>query len=139
MKRTTFIKKLSNALKQKYLEKWYSLRKQCSVGKLDTYIKIECNFGFEKYLNSENFAFRRDITRFRISSHRLKTLNIETGRYARIDRVDRLCTKCSHGVLGGEVHFLLACPISNCDREPLINLVNEKCGNFAEMDDFTGC
>ena len=119
---------------QKYLEEWYSLRKQCSVGKLDTYTKIKCNFGFEKYLNSENFALRRDITRFRISSHRL---NIEIGRYARIERADRLCTKCSLGVLGDEIHFLLACPTFNCDREPLINLANGKCGNFAEMDDFT--
>ena len=134
MKRTTFIKKLSKALKQKYLEEWYSLRKQCSVGKLDTYTKIKCNFGFEKYLNSENFALRRDITRFRISSHRL---NIEIGRYARMDRADRLCTKCSLGVLGDEIHFLLACPTFNCDREPLINLANGKCGNFAAMDDFT--
>ena len=107
MKRTTFIKKLSKALKQKYLEEWYSLRKQCSVGKLDTYTKIKCNFGFENYLNSENFALRRDITRFRISSHRL---NIEIGRYARIDRADRLCTICSLGVLGDEIHLLLACP-----------------------------
>ena len=46
------------------------------------------------------------------------------------------------GVLGDEIHFLLACPTFNCDREPLMYLVNEKCGNFAEMDDFTkfsGC
>ena len=43
----------------------------------------------------------------------------------------------SRCVLGDEIHFLLACPAFNYDREPLINLANGKCGNFAEMDDFT--
>ena len=58
------------------------------MGKLDTYTKIKCNFRIEKYLNTEIFAYRRDVTRLRISSHRL---NIEVGRYAKIDRADRLC------------------------------------------------
>ena len=71
MKQSSFIKKLAKVLKQKYLEEWYSLKQKYLVGKLDTYTKIKCNFGFEKYLNTQDFPHRRGITRLRISAHRL--------------------------------------------------------------------
>ena len=110
MKQSAFKSKLSKILKEKYLNEWYSVKQAYSVGKLDTYTKIKNHFGFEKYLNSLSFPYRRDITRLRISSHRL---SIEIGRYARLDRTDRLCSKCTLGVLGDEIHFLLECPAFN--------------------------
>ena len=130
MKQSAFKSNLSKILKEKYLNEWYSAKQAYSVGKLDTYTKIKNHFGFEKYLNSLSFPFRRDITRLRISSHRL---SIEIGRYARIDRTDRLCSKCTLGVLGDEIHFLLECPAFNVTRESLIGLVNEKCKQFMAM------
>ena len=133
MKQSAFKSKLSKILKEKYLNEWYSVKQAYSVGKLDTYTKIKNHFGFEKYLNSLSFPFRRDITRLRISSHRL---SIEIGRYARIDRTDRLCSKCTLGVLGDEIHFLLECPAFNVTRESLIRLVNEKCKQFMAMTRF---
>ena len=43
------------------------------------YTGLNCNFGFEKYLDKiKNFEQRRTLTRFRISAHKLA---IETGRY----------------------------------------------------------
>ena len=104
-----------------------------SVGKLDIYTKIKNNYGFEKYLNSLSFPYRRDITRLRISAHRL---NIEIGRYARIDRADRLCSKCTLGVLGDKIHFLLECPAFNATSESLIRLVNENCKQCMAMNRF---
>ena len=86
LKQSAFKSKLSKILKEKYLNEWYSAKQAYSVGKLDTYTKIKNHVGFEKYLNSLSFPFRRDITRLRISSHRF---SIEIGRYARIDRTDR--------------------------------------------------
>ena len=44
------------------------------------------------------------ITRFRLGSHNLP---IETGRWSRIKREDRLCKSCL--VLGDEKHFLFHC------------------------------
>ena len=44
------------------------------------------------------------ITRFRLGSHRLP---IETGRWSRTPRLDRLCHICN--VLGDEYHFLFDC------------------------------
>ena len=70
-------------------------------------------------------------TRLRISSHRL---SIEVGRYARIIRAVRLCSKCSLGVLGDEMHFLLECPAFNATSESLIKLANENCKQIMVMN-----
>ena len=83
--------------------------------------------GFEKYLNHLSFPYRRDITRLCMSSHKL---NIEIGRYARVDRADRLCSKCSLGVMGDEIHFLLECSAFYTSRESFIGLASDICKNF---------
>ena len=46
----------------------------------------------------------RDIIRFRVGSHNLP---VETGRWSRKDREDRVCEVC--GVVGDEVHYLYNC------------------------------
>ena len=131
MRQSTFNSQLSKVLKEKCLSEWHSIRQTYTVGKLDSYTKIKYNFGFEKYLSTLSFPYRRDLTRLRISSHRL---SIEAGRYARIDRSDRLCTKCTMGVLGDEMHFLVDCPAYNTERVPFFSLVGEKCKNFMLMN-----
>ena len=81
MKLTTFTKKKNTKVrKQKYLEEWSSLRENFSIWKQATYTKIKCNFGIEKYLNTVNCAYRRDVARLWILSHRLY---IEDGRYTK--------------------------------------------------------
>ena len=82
MKQSTFNAKLIKALKNKYLNEWHSRKQTCSVDKLDLCSNVKSSFGFEKYLKHLSFPYRRDITRLRISSHKL---NIEIGRYARVD------------------------------------------------------
>ena len=103
-KPTSFNKKLANILKDKYLHEWYYTEQSLAIGKLDTYTRMKSNFGFEKYLSSFPFTHRKDLTRLRISSHRL---NIELGRNARIERSDRICSKCSMDVKRDEIHFML--------------------------------
>ena len=46
--------------------------------------------------------------RFRLGSH---CLPIETGRWGRTERVNRLCVDC--GVLGDELHAIYNCPVIN--------------------------
>ena len=53
-----------------------------------------------------------DIIKFRLGSHNLP---IETGRWARKVREERICTDC--GVLGDERHVLYSC--RNIDRSNL--------------------
>ena len=129
MKQSTFNAKLKKAL-IKYLNAWHSRKQICSVGKLDLYTNVKSIFGFEKYLNHLSFLYRKDITRLRISSHKL---NIEIDRYARVDRADRLCSKCSLGVLGDEKHFLFECPAFNTSRESFIGLASDICKNFGGL------
>ena len=72
MKQSTFNAKLIKALKNKYLNEWHSRKQICLVGKLDLYTNVKSIYGFEKYLNHLSFSYRKDITRLRISSHKLK-------------------------------------------------------------------
>jgi len=51
--------------------------------------------------------FRKYITKFRLSSHKLA---IETGRYHNTDRSDRVCFVCGN-VIEDEFHFILVCPL----------------------------
>ena len=57
-------------------------------------------------------SLRIVLTRMRVSSHRLK---IETGRWARIDREDRLC-QCGQAVQD-EKHVIVDCPLVQDIRE----------------------
>ena len=133
-KPTSFNTKLANILKEKYLHEWYATKQSLTIGKLDTYTRIKSNFGLEKYLSSLPFTHRKDLTRLRISSHRL---SIKLGRYAsRIERSDRICSKCSMDVIGDEIHFMLECPDYKTSREPLITAVVKSCSNFNMMNNF---
>ena len=131
MGQSTFNSQPSKVLKEKCLSEWHSIRQTYTVGKLDSYTKIKYNFGFEKYWSTLSFPYRRDLTRLRISSHRL---SIEAGRYARIDRSDRLCSKCTMGVLADEMHFLLDCPAYNTESVPFFSLVGDTCKTFMLMN-----
>jgi hypothetical protein len=62
--------------------------------KLQTYLKLKCNFGIENYLHIlSDFYQRKSFTKFRISNHKLK---IETGRYSKpiTPLENRICEKC---------------------------------------------
>ena len=105
---------LKKTINKLFLNDWYTTRQDYCSGKLDTYCKLKTHFGCEKYINEiRNFSYRRSITRFRISAHRLK---IETGRYIKLDRSERLCTKCSTGAIEDEQHFLMECSKFNAFR-----------------------
>ena len=48
------------------------------------------------------------VTKMRISCH-LRMLPIESGRYKKIPRVERLCHLCNRSEIGDEFHYLLKC------------------------------
>ena len=105
---------LKKTINKLYLNDWYTTRQDYCPGKLDTYCKLKTQFGCEKYINEiRNLNYRRSITKFRISAHRLK---IETMRYIKLDRSERLCTKCSTGAIEDEQHFLMECSKFNAFR-----------------------
>ena len=55
--------------------KWYVKRYKLldENGKLRTYLKLKCNFGFENYHHIlSDFNQRKSFTKFRISNHKIK-------------------------------------------------------------------
>ena len=123
---------MKTILRSKCIDNWYSSRAVYEDGKLCTYLKVKQNFGFEKYLNLINkFDIRKSITKLRISAHKLI---IETGRYSKIPRADRLCNKCDANVLGDEIHFLLECSTFENERTKMLSVVDNKVNNFKTLN-----
>ena len=80
------------------------------TSKLRTYSLLKKEIGREQYLkNVYNVKHRVAMTKLRLSSH---PLLIETGRYSRLDRKDRLCPLCTDKI-EDKTHFMIHCPIYN--------------------------
>ena len=87
-----------NYLNSSYVEeKLYRLKKNPSLSKCVLY---SANSGIPEHA-------RAATTQMRVSSHKLR---IETGRWARIERENRLCP-C--GEVQDEQHVLLHCPLTD--------------------------
>lgn len=89
--------------------------------KLDFYSSLNSNFNItcEEYLMSvKNFQHRSTLTKIRTSAHRLA---IETGRYLRQDREDRVCVLCDSGAVEDETHFLMSCRVFDEERALLFD------------------
>ena len=114
-----------------FTKEWKKNLIKVSEGKLCTYVKFKTNFGFEKYLSViKNFQQRQQLTRFRISSHKL---SIETGRYKGIPRHDRICTRCNENSVEDEVHFLCICQGMGIKRNSLNLIAQNKCKNYIAL------
>ena len=70
---------------------------------LETYLTLKTNFGLENYFSvTRNFHQRKAFCKLRISSHKLF---IETGRYTKIDRQNRICKNYNCNEIESEFHF----------------------------------
>ena len=101
---------------KEYQEYWSkSLNKDkfdSSVGnKLSLYSEVKNEVRFESYLDLiKNVKTRVAVTKMRISCH---LLPIESGRYKKIPRVERLCPLSNRSEIGDEFHYLLKCTHSS--------------------------
>ena len=66
---------------------------------------------------------RKSLVRLRISSHELW---IETGRYDKIPRDERLCSLCNCNKIEDETHFLLDCPSYSSIRDRFFSKIEPK-------------
>ena len=89
-----------------YKQSWYASVNNSN--RLLMYSRYKHDFIFEKYLDfmSEK-KYRSALSQFRLSSH---DLEIERGRYANVDRDDRICLLCNSNQIENEYHFLFTCP-----------------------------
>ena len=101
---------------KEYQEHWSKNLKKVkfdsSVGyKLNLYSQLKNEVRFESYLDLiKNVKTRVAVTKMRISCH---LLPIESGRYKKIPRVERLCPLCNRSEIGDEFHYLLKCTHSS--------------------------
>ena len=78
-------------------------------------------FGQEYYLSViKNVTWRRQITKFRVSNHKLL---IETGRHKNMNLSARTCPVCDLNEIEDESHFLLSCPKYATHRNKLMTVV----------------
>ena len=100
-------KVVKQELQKRYRTFWENLIQNQS-GKLDTFKEIKQDFMYEKYLDFGAKQHQTELTKLRISNHKL---NIETGRYKKpfIPRENRLCDMCNDRV-EDEAHFMFECP-----------------------------
>ena len=98
-----------------------------SNGKLKFLQSLKTEHKIEPYLKIHNFEHRRAITKIRTSSHRLK---IETGRWDKVDREDRICENCLLNKIEDESHLLFECHMHIQERL----LLHQKIKNLGKTD-----
>ena len=74
--------------------------------KLRTYRTFKTKLKLEKYLNVGNLKGRKLLTSLRSGSNMLE---IEKGRWKRVDKDQRLCLQCDMKQVEDEKHFVVAC------------------------------
>ena len=76
---------------------------------LSLYGEVKKEVRFESYLDLiKNVKTGVAVSKMRISCH---LLPIESGRYKKIPRVERLCLLCNRSEIGDEFHYLLKYPL----------------------------
>ena len=119
----------------KYKNTWkselFNDKRHNSCGnKLRTYRLFKDQFVFEPYLNWGTYNQRNILTKFRISSHKLK---IEKGRYMNIPAERRICRLCNLDV-ENEIHFLLECPSLTNTRREILDQIESRFPNLKFLD-----
>ena len=90
-------------MKNKYVSYWNQTLKQSQ--KLIFYCTIKDDYSPSPYLVlTRKNPSRKVLVKFIISSHQLR---IETGRYEKIPRNERICSFCTSNKIEDENHFLL--------------------------------
>lgn len=125
-----FKKSIRSTLLMKYKEFWDQFRINNIDGKLRTYFTFKDHFQTKQYLSTiKNFDKRRCLTKFRISSHKLK---IELGRFSRpiTPLQNRVCDHCLT-IIEDEFHFLMQCPMYSHLQKNFFSIVQKQCKNFS--------
>lgn len=94
-------------LRDQFMQIWTDMLK--SQNKLEYYSKFKKDFKFEKYFDVvDNDKHRIALSKFRLCAH---SLEIETGRYNKTPRENRICKLCNTSMVESEYHFLCICPM----------------------------
>ena len=99
--------------------------------KLFLYSKIKTNYIIEPFIENSNFENRKLIVKMRISDH---ALEIERGRYNKINREQRICRQCHLNVIEDDEHFFFHCQKKELLKKEFLtqieNLYPKLMGNY---------
>ena len=96
------------------------------------YPKNSIIFGFKKYLDVIPNQWKRSVfTRFKIGNHRL---NVEIGRWRKVERHLRRCRFCFCGSIEDENHLLFHCPYFQEKRDVFYSKITEIIPNFRNAE-----
>ena len=97
--------------------------------KLRTYKGFKTVLKAEKYLSGIRVrAHRIALTKLRASAHQLR---IETGRYQKLDEIERKCLLCNSGEIESEIHFVTQCSFFEKKRHTFFTFVSKLLKNFS--------
>ena len=116
------IKQYVELMKKKYISYWNQTLQHSQ--KLSFYYTFKKNYSLSAYLDlTKKNPSRKSLVKLRISSHKLR---IETGRYDKIPRDERLCSLCNCNKIEDETHFLLDCPSYSSIRDRFFSKIEPK-------------
>ena len=115
-------------MQKKYIVHWkHSL---CNSQKLEFYNVLKDSYTPSIYLDvTRKNPNRKTLVKLRISNHRL---NIETGRYDKISRCDRICPVCSLDI-EDEIQFLFDCAKYSSIRDDFFNKIANRIPNYKQI------
>ena len=96
------------------------------------YPKNSIIFGLKKYLDVIPNQWKRSVfTRFKIGNHRL---NVEIGRWRKVERHLRRCRFCFCESIEDENHLLFHCPYFQYKRDVIYSKITEIIPNFCNAE-----
>lgn len=84
--------------------------------------------GLVRHTSGMNPAHVCSLLRFRLNAH---SLRVATGRWQHLPRPQRVCERCTSGLVEDEFHMIFECPAYDCVRERFCSLFT----NFGEWQD----
>ena len=117
-----------NHMQKKYITHWRHAL--CNSQKLEFYNVFKDSYTPSIYLDvTRKNPNRKTLVKLRISNHKL---NIETGRYDKISRCDRICPVCGLNI-EDEIHFLFHCPKYSSIRDDFFNKIDNRIPNYKHI------
>ena len=117
-------------MKNKHVSYWNQTLRQSQ--KLNFYCTIKDDYSPSPYLIlTRKNPSRKALVKFRISSHQLR---IETGRYEKIPRNERICSFCTRvNKIEDENHFLLDYEAYSQFRDIFFSKIETKIPDFKSL------
>ena len=124
----TNIQHFVDHMQKKYITHWkHSL---CNSQKLKFYNVFKDSYTRSIYLDvTRKNPNRKTFAKLRISNHKR---NIETGRYDKISRCDRICPVCGLNI-EDEIHFLFDYPKYSSIRDDFFNKIDNRISNYKHI------